>query len=397
MQNLNSCANIALHFITLLGFFMRKIISLICILLPILTYADMPAYADELVIRDNAPDRYVVVKGDTLWDISNKFFKDPWKWPQIWGLNKDTIKDPHWIYPGNIVFLDAASKTLHFGEQAKLPDVPTAEVALVPNVPPSAEPIVETTPVDIPVLDSKIQKLSPKIRVVNDGHEAIASIPASVIGPFLSKPLVIENNEIDGAPTLIGSVEQRALLSFGDTAFAIGMPDNKGSLFQIYRPGKAYIDPDTDNILGYEAIYLGEASIQKYDSITTLKITKSVLDIQKGDNFIQASVGLPNSYIPRSPEKKIRAKVISIYGGVSQAGQNSVITLNKGKRDGLENGHVLALYKESEASKYKGDTYTLPALRYGLVFVFRTFDKVSYALVMEVQRSVQLLDTLETP
>jgi len=362
---------------------MRKIISLICILLPILTYAD------ELVIRENAPDHYIVVKGDTLWDISNKFFKDPWKWPQIWGLNKDTIRDPHWIYPGNVVVLDAASKTLHFGEQAKTPDAQTAEVPLVPDLLPASKPAAGS--------DTNMGKLSPKIRVVDGEHDAIASIPAGVIGAFLSKPLVIENEEIDGAPTLIGSIEQRALLSFGDTAFATGIPKDKGPLWQLYRPGKAFIDPDTDEILGYEAIYLGDASVQKYADVSTLKITKSVLDIQKGDNLIQSSVGLDNNYIPRAPSSQIRAKVISIYGGVDQAGQNSIITLNKGRRDGLQNGHVLALYKESEKSKYKGETYTLPALRYGLVFVFRTFDKVSYALVMEVQRTVKLLDSAETP
>jgi LysM domain len=391
MQNLISCANIALHFFTLLGFFMRKIISLICILLPILTYVSGLAYADELVVRENAPDRYVVVRGDTLWDISNRFFKDPWKWPQIWGLNKDAIKDPHWIYPGNVIVLDPSTKTLHLGELPKSAQTPAGEVALVPDLPPPSESV------DSIVSDSKIQKLSPKIRVVNGEHDAIPSIPASIIGAFLSKPLVIENDEIDGAPTLIGSIEQRALLSFGDTAFATGMPDDKGPLWQLYRPGKKFIDPDTDETLGYEAIYLGDASIQKYDAITTLKITKSVLDIQKGDNLIQSTVNLSSSYIPRAPSNKIRAKVISIYGGVDQGGQNSVITLNKGTRDGLENGHVLALYKESEASKFKGETYTLPALRYGLVFVFRTFDKVSYALVMQVQRTVQLLDSVETP
>jgi LysM domain len=391
MQNLISCANIALHFFTLLGFFMRKIISLICILLPILTYVSGLAYADELVVRENAPDRYVVVRGDTLWDISNRFFKDPWKWPQIWGLNKDAIKDPHWIYPGNVIVLDPSTKTLHLGELPKSAQTPAGEVALVPDLPPPSESV------DSIVSDSKIQKLSPKIRVVSGEHDAIPSIPASVIGAFLSKPLVIENDEIDGAPTLIGSIEQRALLSFGDTAFATGMPDDKGPLWQLYRPGKKFIDPDTDETLGYEAIYLGDASIQKYDAITTLKITKSVLDIQKGDNLIQSTVNLSSSYIPRAPSNKIRAKVISIYGGVDQGGQNSVITLNKGTRDGLENGHVLALYKESEASKFKGETYTLPALRYGLVFVFRTFDKVSYALVMQVQRTVQLLDSVETP
>ena len=373
---------------------MRKIISLICILLPILTYAGGLAHADELVVRENAPDRYVVVKGDTLWDISNKFFKDPWKWPQIWGLNKDTIKDPHWIYPGNVVFLDHKNKTLHFGEAAKSPDSPAVEAALIPALPPTTE---SATPIDNAAPDSNIQKLSPKIRVVNGDRDALASIPASIIGAFLNRPLVIENDQIEGAPVLIGSIEQRALLSFGDTAFATGIPGDKGPLWQLYRPGKALIDPDTDNILGYEAIYLGDANIQKHDEITTLKITKSVLDIQKGDNFIQSSVGLASNYIPRSPSSKIRAKIISIYGGVDQGGQNSIITINKGRQDGLENGHVLALYKESEISKYKGEKYTLPALRYGLIFVFRTFDKVSYALVMEVQRTVQLLDSVETP
>jgi hypothetical protein len=392
MQNLNSCANIAPHSFTLLGFSMRKIISLICILIPILTYAD------ELVVRENAPDHYVVVKGDTLWDIANKFFKDPWKWPQVWGYNKDTIKDPHWIYPGNLVVLDANTKTLHFGEQgASAPqaaETQNNQVPLVPAVPPAATDIGSE---EAPATDSKLQKLYPKARVINDEREAISSIPANVINAFLRKPLVIEKDALAGAPVIVGSVERRALLSFGDTAFATGIPKDTGSLWQLYRPGKALVDPDTDEILGYEAVYLGDANVQKQDEISTLQITKSVLEIHKGDNLMQSSVGLPNNYIPRSPSSKIKAKVISIYGGVNQAGQGSVITLNKGKRDGLENGHVLAIYKESESSNFNGDSYKLPAMRYGLVFVFRTFDKVSYALVMEVQRTVQLLDSLETP
>jgi LysM domain len=345
-----------------------------------------------LLIRENAPDRYVVVKGDTLWDISNKFFQDPWKWPQIWGLNKESIKDPHWIYPGDVVILDPATKTLLLGKQV----VPTEELALVPSLPPSTESAPPKSSEE-PDIHSNIQKLSPKVRVVDSGHEAIASIPYSIIGPFLSKPLIIENDAIDDAPTLIGSVENRTLLSFGDTAFVTEMPIDQGNLWQIYRAGKELVDPDTDDTLGYEDIYLGDAYVQKFDEVSTLKITKSVLDIQKGDNFVQSSLGLSSNYIPRSPSNMIKAKVISIYGGVNQGGQNAVITLNKGARDGLENGHVLALYKESEISEHDGDSYTLPAMRYGLIFVFRTFDKVAYALVMQVQRPVQLLDSVETP
>ena len=379
---------------------MRKIISLICFLLPILTYTAGLSYADELTIREGAPDRYVVVKRDTLWDISNKFFKDPWKWPQIWGLNKQQIKDPHWIYPGNVIFLDHASKTLHLGQLPRRTESTTGEVGLVPDLPQStanSSSAVNTNDLDSNKSDSSLQKLSPKVRVLNSEHDAIPSIPTSIISAFLSKPLVIANEEMDGAPTLIGSVENRSLLSFGDIAFATGLPSDKGPLWQLYRPGKQFVDPDTNEGLGYEAIYLGEATVQKFDRVTTLKITRSVLDILKGDNLVQPTVVLPNNFIPRAPSSQIRAKVISIYGGVNQGGQNSVITLNKGARDGIENGHVLALYKESDVSEHKGNSYTLPAVRYGLVFVFRTFEKVSYALVMQVQLTVQILDSAETP
>ena len=382
---------------------MRKIISLICILLPIL------AYADEVVIRENAPDRHVVVKGDTLWDISNKFFKDPWKWPQIWGLNKDTIKDPHWIYPGNVVILDHASKTLHIGEQIVSTNTVAKDTPLVESLPSNLDPAATNNTSDTSTLstdssqdaaqntraDPSIQKLTPKIRVLTDENGAISSIPYHIIGPFLKKPLVIETEQLEGAPTLIGSAENIRLLATGDTAFALGIASDKGSFWQVYRPGKELIDPDTDETLGYEATYLGEATVQKFDKISTLKITKSINDIAAGDHFIQASSGLLSNYIPRAPNSKVQAKVISIYGGVIYGGQYSIITINKGLRDGISNGHVLSLLKKTEEIKYDGEYYELPRLQYGTIFVFRTFDKVSYALVMNVERDVQVDDSVE--
>lgn len=361
---------------------MRKIISLICLLLPI------TLYADELKLQENAPDHYVVVKGDTLWDISAKFFKDPWKWPQIWGYNKDTIKDPHWIYPGNVVYLDPNTHTLKVGESAPAP-ADTNSTAEVPSV-------VETGVSS----SSDATKLYPRAREVRGTGEAIPIISLRDIGPFLSRPLVIEDNELDNAPVLAGTYEQRKLLAAGDVAYAKDMPDSKGERWQIYRPNITFKDPDTGEILGHEVVYLGDAAVEKFDTLTTLKITSAVLEIIKGDRFAQATTGFSSNYQPRAPEKQISAKVISIYGGVLQAGQNAVVTLNKGSRDGLENGHVLALYQKGEVlpshSLFKANT-VLPDVRYGLLFVFRVFDKVSYALVMQTRLPVQLLDRASTP
>ncbi|MBI5890523.1 MAG: LysM peptidoglycan-binding domain-containing protein [Nitrosomonadales bacterium] len=367
---------------------MRKIISLICLLLPI------AAYADELQLRENAPDRYIVVKGDTLWDISSKFFSDPWKWPQIWGYNKDTIKDPHWIYPGNVVYLDHVTRTLKIDESGAAP----AEAAAAAAAPDSGvvPPIYESEPSSM----AGAEKYSPRARVVNGRSDAIPMISLKDIGPFLARPLVIEDDELDAAPVLAGTYEQRQLLGTGDVAYAQYMPSDKGERWQIYREDHTFKDPDTGEVLGHEVAYLGDASVEKFDEITTLRITHSVLEIHKGDRFAQATTGFSSNYLPRAPSKEISAKVISIYGGVLQAGQNAIVTLNRGKRDGLENGHVLALYQTGEELP-NGNIFkrniVLPDVRYGLLFVFRVFDKVSYALVMETRLPVQLLDRASNP
>jgi len=368
---------------------MRKIISLICFLLPVLAFVAQPrAVAAEsenrsdirLDIRGDAPDRHIVVKGDTLWDISGKFFKDPWKWPHIWGLNKDTIKDPHWIYPGDVIFLDRSSGTLRFGQ---------SDAGGISEIPASGVSNTGNTGNDV--------KLSPRVRENASSHDAIPSIPANVIAPFLTRPLVIEAGQLKDAPTLIGAREGRVILGNDDTGFAKGLPADQGDRWQIYRPGKTFIDPDTNEVLGIEAIYLGNAEVIHFADVSTVAITHAVQEIYASDRLVLPSVEEVNTYLPRAPESKISARVISVYGGVSQGGQNSVITLNKGARDGLENGHVLALYRKGEVVKNEGKQYTLPDERYGLTFVFRVFNKVSYALVMQTKLPVQLLDRANTP
>jgi hypothetical protein len=365
------------------GVSMRKIISLICFLLPILAFAAEPENPSDILmdVRSDAPDRHIVVKGDTLWDISGKFFKDPWKWPHIWGLNKDLIKDPHWIYPGDVIFLDRSSGTLRIGENGTAPAGRIGGMA-------AASSVSET---------GGVGRLSPRVRESPSSHDAIPSIPANAIAPFLSRPLIIETSELKKAPTLIGAREGRVILGNDDTAFAKGLPSDKGDKWLVYRPGKTFVDPDTDEVLGIEAIYLGNAEVTNFADVSTVAITSAVEEIHAGDHLVLPSVEEVNTYLPRAPDSKISSRIISIYGGVTQGGQNSIITLSKGHRDGIEVGHVLALYRKGEAVKYEGKRYTLPDERYGLVFVFRVFDKVSYALVMQTKLPVQVLDRANTP
>lgn len=322
-----------------------------------------PAAADDVVLRSNSPDRHVVVPGDTLWGISSIFLENPWRWPQIWGLNEEQIKNPHRIYPGDIIVLE---KTLK-GLRLRLSE------------------------------DKATVKLSPEIRM-EDVSSAISSIPAADIEPFLSQPIVIDRHELKNAPYILGASDSRVLLDKGMTIYTTQLPEDEGSEWQIFRPGKALKDPDAGNeILGYQAVYLGDINIKVFDEVSTAMITRSVQGIQKGDRLVSAGDPVFNNYVPHAPDYPIEGRIISVYGGVSAIGQNSIITLNKGARNGLEIGHVLAVYRRSHASRLDKKIVQLPDERVGLIFIFRVFEKVAYALVVQSSKTIKLLDAVKSP
>jgi hypothetical protein len=317
-------------------------------------------------IRSDAPDQYVIVKGDTLWGISGKFFKDPWRWPYIWGMNKDAIKDPHWIYPGETIVLDRANGTLSIGGKSA-------------------------------ASHGEIIRLSPQMRPGESTRNAISSIPSAAIEPFLSQPLVVADALLAGSPTVVGLPEDRVIAGNGDVMYASGLTEEQGKKWQVFRPGKTLIDPDSKEVLGHEAIYLGSAEVSEFANVSRLVITHADQEINPGDRLVAPAATVAHTYLPRAPENQINATVISIYGGVTQAGQNTVITLNKGERDGVQSGHVLALSSKGGTVKSEGKNLALPDEHNGLLFVFRVFDKVSYALVMQTRLPVQLLDHAQTP
>jgi len=325
--------------------------------------------ATEISLQDRHPDRYIVVKGDTLWGIAGKFLKEPWRWPEIWKMNKQQIKNPHRVYPGDLIVLDMPSGS--------------PELRLVKGP--------ETI------------KLSPRVRVEPAESKAIPSIPLAAIGPFLGKPLVIAEGDLEKAPYIIGTEENRVILGAGNSAYVQSVMEGGALNWQIYRPGKALVDPDSNEILGYETIYLGDARITRFGAPATVVITKSIQEINNGDRLVEMNEEATISYVPHSPEKLILGRIISAYGGVAEVGKGSIVTLNKGGRDGLEIGHVLALYRHgrSHARGAHDDTspeiVRLPDERYGLVFIFRVFEKLSYALVMQSERAVQMLDDVRTP
>ena len=357
--------------------------SIISLLLLAAAWLPGVGAADEVQLAENAPDRYVVVKGDTLWGISGRFLKDPWRWPDVWGLNKDEIKNPHWIYPGDVVILDFTGKTPRLRREG--------DTAGSSGDGQSGEWNLVTT------------KLSPAIRKQELAALAIPTVSLKTIGPFLTQALVIGERELDGAPTLVASQENRVVLSKDDVAFTRGIVREDGSEWNIFRPGRSLIDPDTKEFLGREAVHLGDARISEFGEISTVTITKAVQEIAPGDRLVKAPPFSTLPFIPRSPGGNISARIIaSSDNSVSEIGPQSVVVINRGAREGLEVGHVLALYRDRPSVKPAGATNNaerikLPQERYGVVMVFRVFEKVSYALVMDTTRPVNLLDVARTP
>ncbi|HKB83916.1 MAG TPA: LysM peptidoglycan-binding domain-containing protein [Burkholderiales bacterium] len=356
--------------------------SIISLLLLAAAWTSGSAWADEIKLADNVPDRYVVIKGDTLWGISARFLKDPWRWPDVWGLNKDEIKNPHWIYPGDVIVLDFTGKTPHLrkdGAGGKAGDGSDGDWRL---------------------MDAK---LSPTIRKQTLAAGAISSIPASAIQPFLTRPLVVGQAELDSAPMLVAGPENRVVLSAGDTAFAKGVVWEEQAGWSVFRPGRTLTDPDTKELLGTEAIYLGDAQISEFGEVSTVLLTKAVQEIAPGDRLAKTPPAQGLSYVPHAPGSSIKGRVIAgPEGSVSEIGSRQIVIINRGTREGIEIGHVLALYRDrppvipANAIDSK-EKIRLPPERYGLVFVFRVFDKVSYGLVMASTRPVNVLDVVQTP
>lgn len=327
--------------------------------------------AEPLKLVDNPPDRHVVVRGDTLWGISGKFLKEPWRWPEIWNMNREEIKNPHLIYPGQVVYLDRSGKTprLRLGKPLKSG---SGTVKLQPHV--YSDPV----------------------------QQAIPSIPPNQIEPFLSQPLVVEQGELDTVPRIVAGPEYRGMMGNGDQAFATAIPDASVVRWNIFRPGKPLIDPDTGATIGYEAFFLGNANLVQPGEPAALQITVAKEEIMRGDRLIPAPPVNIISYVPHRPDNQVAARVMTIYGGVSEGGRASIVSLNRGKNDGLEVGHVLALFRNRIASAIDQDTMRrvdtpIPEERYALVFVFRVFNGVSYALVLESSKPVTIGDYARNP
>ena len=336
----------------------------------------MQANADEVQLQDNHPDRYVVVKGDTLWDISGKFLKQPWRWPELWKMNKTQIKNPDLIYPGDVIVLDKSGAS--------------PRLRLIKNT--------KYTPGGRTVV-----KLSPSTRV-EARSTAIPAIPTADIQPFLSQPLVVEEKGLDNAATIIASEESRVAVGAGDTVYVDKLNPEESDLWQVFRRGAALIDPDTKETLGYEAIYLGDGKVAVGGTPATIQLLKSSQEINIGDKLLPMPKESFVNYVPHAPEKQINARIISVYGGasISESGRNSIVTISKGQNDGLEAGHILALYRHGASVKTKDADdnvrmVKLPDERYGLAFVFRTFSRVSYALIVNSSRAVHILDNAQTP
>ena len=348
--------------------FGKPIISVMSVILLTSLWFGLPANAaaDSAKLRDDAPERYVVVPGDTLWGIASRFLKDPWLWPQIWGMNRDEVKNPHKIYPGNVIAL------------VKTPDGNRLRV----------------------VGEARTIKLSPKVRAENAADTAIPAIPPGDIGPFLIHPLVIEENGLADAPVILGNSDGRVILSKDDIVYTSSLPKEKGVAWQMFRPGKVLKDPDDGQILGYEAVYLGDARAEKFGAVSTVSILRSTEEIVRGDRLVPAPATTFINYVPHAPSQAVKGRIISVNGGVTEVAAGSVVAFNKGKRDGLEIGHVLAVYRKSEAvlpDKGRRELVALPDERIGLVFVFRVFDKVSYALITQSSQPVLVLDAVQTP
>ena len=345
-----------------------------------------------------APDSYSVKSGDTLWGISGLFLKSPWRWPELWGMNMADIKNPHRIYPGQQLYLErnggrATLRTSRSGGDGSAG--------------------IETV------------KVSPRTRSQSLADDVIPTLRSQLIEPFLSEAIIVDDSGLTAAPRIVATQEGRVLLSRGDRAYARGPADrqiieSKGKLpdYRVFRNATPLKDPVTGAVLGYEAQYVGKAKLVRGESTeqstdkdgkprtdivpATIDIVGSKEEMRVGDRLLPEPERQMTSYMPRAPAGKVDARIVSIYGSsVANAAQNQVVVVNRGSKDGMESGYVLAILKDGARLIDKTDAarpeLKLPNERNGLVMVFRTFESLSYALILDIIDGVKIGDRLVNP
>lgn len=354
-------------------------------------------------LMPNAPDRYTVQSGDTLWGISKLFLKSPWRWPELWGMNLQQIKNPHRIYPKQVLILDRSNgvATLRVAGQSE-------------DGSSSANP---TTP------DTVV--LSPRTRAEALPELALPTLRSQVIEAFLAEPMILDATGLEEAPRIVATQEERVLLGRGDRAYARGTasalrddPDQPQQLYRIFRNATALKDPDSGEVLAYEAQYIGKALLVRSESSTeviqdgvktmlavpaTIDIVVAKEEMRKGDRMLPEPRREFASYAPRAPDKPVQGRIVSIYGStaVKNATQNQVVSINLGLRDGMAAGLVLAIQKDGvrmvDSTDPNRAAMKLPDERNGILMVFKAYERVSYALILEATDAVRPGDRLTNP
>ena len=337
-------------------------------LLALLLLASAGIVQAQVQLKEGYPQRYTVVRGDTLWDISGKFLREPWKWPEIWHANPQ-IANPDLIYPGDSLTLQYVD-----GQPRLMLDRAASRGTL---------------------------KLSPHVRSTPMA-EAIPSIPLESINAFLLSNRIVDSVEdFKKAPYVLAGNAERVLSGAGDRIYARGQFDPQHSVYGIFRQGKAYTDAKTKELLGINADDIGGGEIVSTDGdIATLALQRTTEEVRIGDRlFVSEERPINSTFMPSAPSRPVEGLIIDVPRGVNQVAKYDVVTLNKGRRDGLIEGNVLAIYKTSETvrDRITGEQVKLPDERAGLLMVFRTYEKLSYGLVLNATRSLAVQDKVRNP
>lgn len=325
-------------------------------------------------LRANHPDRYTVVRGDTLWDISSRFLEDPWLWPEIWQVNPQ-IQNPHLIYPGDVISL------VYIDGRPQLRIERGAPAGL------------------------RTERLSPQIRV-EELDQAIDTIPYELIKSFISRPSVLEKGEAEKLPYILSN-KGHLIAGANFEVYVRGPGVAEGGRFNVVHVGEKMRDPDNGDTLGYEGIYVGEGHIVRGGDPATLLLRETEREAMEGDRLVVSDARPRLDFMPRAPSGNVEGSIMSIIDGVSLIGQYEIVTVNRGQNHGLEPGHVLAIFQSGEKIRdpYKsgrlggilGSKVRLPEERAGELMIFKTYDRMSYALVMEATSEIRVGDKLRNP